>query len=116
MPFIRYAEKRLFYSLFFCSIYLVQVSSIPFAAVKITSQPTAAVTDGTATFSFTATGDVRTYQWERMKPTGWVNANSSSYEGFNTTTMSTTVTGTFRCRITDLAGNVTYTSQVTFTK
>lgn len=84
--------------------------------VKITSQPSVVVEDGKATFSFTATGDVRTYQWERLKSNGWVDANSSSYEGFNTTTMSTTVTGTFRCRITDLAGNVTYTNQVAFTK
>jgi len=85
-------------------------------AVKITAQPTVTVEDGTATFSFTATGDVRTYQWERLKSNGWVDANSSSYVGNNTPTMSTTVAGTFRCRITDLAGNVTYTNQVTFTK
>ena len=84
--------------------------------VKITSQPSVVVEDGKATFSFTATGDVRTYQWERLKSNGWVDANYSSYEGFNTTTMSTTVTGIFRCRITDLAGNVTYTNQVAFTK
>jgi len=86
-------------------------------AVKITAQPTVTVEDGTATFSFTATGDVRTYQWERLKSNGWVDANNAtSYVGNNTTTMSTTVTGTFRCRITDMAGTVTYTNEVTFTK
>ena len=84
------------------------------AAVKVTSQPTVEVTDGTATFTFIATGDVRTYQWERLKTNGWVDANSASYIGNNTTEMSTAVAGTFRCRITDLAGNVTYTNEVTF--
>ena len=87
------------------------------AAVKITSQPTITVENGTATMTFTATGDVKSYQWQRLKSNGWVDANNAtSYVGNNTPTMSTTVAGTFRCRITDLAGNVTYTRAITFTK
>jgi len=85
-------------------------------AVKITAQPTVTVTDGAATITFEATGDVRTYQWERLKTNGWVDANNDvTYVGNDSTAMSTTVAGTFRCRITDMAGNITYTNEVTYT-
>ena len=85
--------------------------------VVIVSQPTDAVADknGVATFSVTATGDVKTYQWERLKSHGWVDASdATNYVGNNTATMSTKVKGTYRCRITDTSGIVTYTDEVTF--
>lgn len=79
-------------------------------------QPTVTVADGAATFSFRITnGDVKTLQWERLKADGWVDANNdTTYVGNDTTTMTTAVKGTFRCRITDMAGNVQYTNELTF--
>ena len=83
-------------------------------AVKVTEQPTVTVEDGTATISFTATGDVKTYQWQRLKSGTWSDAVGGSYVGYNTNTLQTTVKATWRCRIVDLAGNITYTNEVVF--
>ena len=83
-------------------------------AVKVTEQPTVTVVDGTATITFTATGDVKTYQWQRLKSGNWTDAVGLSYVGYNTNTLQTTVKATWRCRIVDLAGNITYTNEVVF--
>ena len=83
-------------------------------AVKVTAQPTLTVEDGAATITFTATGDVKTYQWQRLKSGNWSDAVGGSYVGYNTNTLTTTVKATWRCRIVDMAGNITYTDEIVF--
>lgn len=97
--------------------YTNEISSeveVPNESVVITAQPTVSVADdGTATLTFAATGSIKSYQWQRLKSTGWVDAtNATSYLDNKTNTMSTKVKSTFRCKITDLEGNVTYTNEV----
>ncbi len=87
----------------------------PNVPVEVVTQPTVTVAeDGTATFTVEATGSIKTYQWQREKTSGWVNASTESYVGNKTATMSTAVTGTYRCVITDYEGNKTITNAVTF--
>ncbi|MBR3978452.1 MAG: hypothetical protein IKJ94_02375, partial [Oscillospiraceae bacterium] len=82
--------------------------------VTIAAQPTAILENGTATFTFTATGDVKTYQWQCLKNGTWMNVSGSSYQGNTTATLTTAVKRSYRCKITDLAGTVTYTDEIAF--
>jgi hypothetical protein len=85
------------------------------APIVITAQPTATLgEDGKATFTFTATGDVKTYQWQCEKNGVWQNANGSSYVGSTTTTLVTSVKRAYRCKIIDMTGAEYYTETIAF--
>ncbi len=83
--------------------------------LEVTVQPTVTVDDtNTATMTFTADGETLTYLWQRLKGDTWSNASGNNYVGYNTNTLTTAVAGTYRCRVTDAAGNVVFTDNVVF--
>ena len=66
--------------------------------------------DGTASFTVSAQGDGLTYQWQYKSLVDGRWYNSSTVAGYNTASMSITVTAArdgmqFRCRITDSSGS-----------
>ena len=83
--------------------------------IVITAQPTATLgDDGKATFTFTMTGDVKTIMWQSLKNGAWQNATGDNYEGYNTTTLVTSVNRSYRCKILDMTGAEYYTDVIAF--
>ena len=100
---------------------VVYTDSVRLYVLGITEQPDKkTVTKGkTAKFEVEATGHSLKYQWQCSTDGGktWKNCTSTSAKkaAFSFTTKTTHNGNYYRCRITDSAGNVIYTSKVKLT-
>ena len=96
----------------------VYTDAVRLYVLGITTQPTAKTVKAGATAKFTvkATGAGKTYQWQVSTDGGktWTNCSSSSATKatFSFTSKTSHNGNYYRCKVTDSAGNVVYTSSV----
>lgn len=91
----------------------------PGMSIIVQPRDIAAIEDDIARFSVTASGDGLTYQWQHKAPNGTAWEDNLNFGSWTSALAVVATAGrdgySYRCRVTDSAGNIRYTEPVMLT-